>query len=146
MCIDAVTSALEGQSPTRHAHTCTRALFLVSLNTCPIGGRCVLFTCYVYPYLPSVPLFTIAYHGVLFVYTCVQVCEGFLKLVVPKLKAREDIVVESYVRQRMIESLDLRLLVSTPVLGALYLALRDLLTTDSNWSIIPLYIVIVGFN
>ena len=66
-----------------------------------------------YPYLPSVPLLTIVYHDVLLVYTCVQVCEGFLKLVVPKLKAREDIVVESYVRQRMIESLDLRLLVST---------------------------------
>lgn len=40
-----------------------------------------------------------------------EVCEGFLKLVVPKLRARDDVVVETYVRQRLIESLDLRLLV-----------------------------------
>ena len=46
-----------------------------------------------------------------------QVCEGFLTLVVPKLRAREDIVVETYVRQRLIESLDLRLLVSDWPIG-----------------------------
>ena len=40
-----------------------------------------------------------------------EVCEGFLNLVVPKLRARQDIVVETYVRQEPTQTMDLRLLV-----------------------------------
>lgn len=40
-----------------------------------------------------------------------EVCEGFLNLVVPKLRTRKDIVVETYVRHEPVQTMDLRLLV-----------------------------------